>query len=335
MGDKGNIKGCKTYVILLIIYSCLGFITLLVHLCYSVKFFRMFRFKHKLTSVFMIFLTLSIICDFIYGVSEVCLRFVDTCNGNGHYCTSYWTSWINYFMYMSTIIVLSFVYISQTLRFKDRGRRTQRIYDIILWTTMFVILVICTAVFIVDGVKECIKTDPDEHKPITIGIKIISCIYMVTGIFFMITLIWFYRALKKVETNTNGVKLYKKLKCRLAVSITVIFVVFATRSGFTLVRSFNDFTAGWKEKSMEKDKFDYALYIFCYYFFLSLVPAIVQIYLIKLSLSSNSRVTIKLKEYNFETESWLSSNHQVLRSCISGSGQTESLIEHDNNTSLG
>ncbi|CAI2374392.1 unnamed protein product [Moneuplotes crassus] len=333
MEDKGPIRGCETYVIVLIIYSCLGFFTLLVHLWYSIKFFRFYKFKHKLTSIFLIFLILSIICDIIYGVSEVSLRYADTCNGNGHYCTNYWTGWINYFMYMSTIIVLSFAYISQILRFKDRGRGRQRIYNIILWISMFTILVICTVVFIFDGVNECNKLESEKHEAVTKGIKIVSCIYMLTGIFFMIILLWFYRALKKIETDENGVRLHKKLKCRLAISITVIFGVFATRSGITLTRSFYDFLKDWKTTSMSDNKFLYAIYIFCYYFILSLVPAIVQIYLIRLSLSSTPRVTIGLEEHNFESEPLFSGHLEISRSRTSESHQRENLIEYDYNTS--
>ncbi|CAI2374972.1 unnamed protein product [Moneuplotes crassus] len=333
MENKGSIEGCERYVTMMIIYSCFGLLILLFQLWYSVKFFKIYRFKHKLTSIFMVFLTLSIICDIIYGVSQVWLRHVDSCNGNAHSCADYWTDWINYFMYMSTIIVLSFTYISQILRFKNRGRSKKRIYNIILWTSMLAILLICAIIFIADGIHECAKSDPPVL--FTIGIQIATGIYMLTGIFFMVTLLYFYRVLKRVDTdtNTNGVRLYKKLKCRLFVSITVIFVVFEIRSGMILARSFYDFLASWKEDSMKDNDLRYVIYIFCYYCLLSLVPAIVQIYLIKLSLSSTPRISIRLGQDYFQSQPLLSGNFEVSRSLTSESRQSVNIMELDHNTS--
>ncbi|CAI2375213.1 unnamed protein product [Moneuplotes crassus] len=332
METKVSINNCKGYVIMMMVYSCLGVLTLLFQLWYSVRFFKFYGFKHKLTSMFMVFLTLSIICDITYGVSQVVIRYSDGCDEIKHSCVYYWTNWKNYFMYMNTIIVLSFTYISQILRFKNRGRSKKRVYNIMLWTTMLAILLICAIIFLIDGIKECRK-DPDKTTLFTSGIIVVTGIHMVTGFFFMITLFYFYKVLKSVDESHHETTLSNKLKWRLAISVTVIVVVFETRSSMILARSINDFLENWTNDSMKNNGTLYVIYSFCYYCILSLIPTMVQIYLIKLSLSTTPRVSVGVDEYHGQSEPLIPNNFEMHSSQESESIRTVDFMELNYNTS--
>ncbi|CAI2384601.1 unnamed protein product [Moneuplotes crassus] len=332
MENEVSIDGCKGYVIMMIVYACVGVLTLLVQLWYSVKFLKFYGFKNIIVSIFMGFLTLSIVCDIIYGAAQAYFCYLQGCLGNKYYCLGHWTNWINYFMYMSTIIVLSFTYISQILRFKNRERRKKRIYSIVLWSTMLFILLVCTIIFIVDGVQTCRK-HPKNIKIFSTGILVMTGLNMLTGLFFMFTLLCFYRALKKVDKNTNGVKLSKKLKCRLIISIAVVVFVFETRSGIILVGSITDFLDIWEGEALKHNRTWYVIYTFCYYFILSLIPTMVQIYLIKLSLSTTPRISIRVDGYHCQSEPLIFNNSGVSLSKESESFKTEDFRESQYNTS--
>ncbi|CAI2373947.1 unnamed protein product [Moneuplotes crassus] len=331
MENKVSITGCKGFVIMMIVYACVGFLTLLVQLWYSAMFFKFYGFKNKLITMFMIFLALSLICDIIYGASQAYRCYLDGCTGIDHYCLGYWTDWINYYMYMSTIIVLSFTYISQILKFNNRGKREKRIYNIILWATLLGILLVLMIIFVVDGVNTCSK-ELDDVKIFTTGILIMTGLNMLTGLFFMVTLLCFYRALKKLDKNTYGVKLSKKLRWRIIISIVVIVVVFEARSGMILLRSVSNFIDEWEQESLTKNRTWYVIYTFWYYCVLSLIPTMVQIYLIKLSLSTTPRVSVGVDEHHGQSDALIPNNFGVSLSQESESFKTEDFREISNTT---
>ncbi|CAI2374447.1 unnamed protein product [Moneuplotes crassus] len=292
MERKEPDERCTAYITMLIIYSLLGFLILLVQVRYLVKYLRIYGIKHKLTSLFMGFLTLSILCDIAFGASQAYFKSFDGCTKYKNSCLNYWSYWINFYMYLNTIIVLSFTYVSQILKLQKRRRRNKT-YQIIVWTIMLTILVALAISFLIGGLQTC-KKKADNSTKITPSILVLTCSYMLTGGIFVVLLFCFYKALQKLETDTDGVRLSSKIKWRLAISAIVIFIAFEIRGSNIIVRTQYDFFKEWKQDSLTHNKLGYAIYIFCHYLFLSSVPTMIQIYLIKLSLSMTPRISVCL-----------------------------------------
>ncbi|CAI2373885.1 unnamed protein product [Moneuplotes crassus] len=190
---------CTAYITMLTIYSLLGFLTFLVQTRYLVKYLRIYGIKHRLTSLFMSLLTLSILCDIVYGVSQAYFKSHDGCTKYKNPCLNYWAFWINYFMYLNTIIVLSFTYVSQILKLQKRRRRNKT-HQIIVWTIMLTILVALATSFVIGGVQTC-KKKIDHSTKVTPPILVLTCSYMITGGVFVVLLFLFYKALKKNRTG--------------------------------------------------------------------------------------------------------------------------------------
>ncbi|CAI2374739.1 unnamed protein product [Moneuplotes crassus] len=290
----------------MVIYSSVGVLTLLFQLWYFTKYLRIYGVKHRLTCLFMFFLTLSILCDIAYGVSQVYFKRYDDCIKYTRPCLNYWAYWLNYLMYLNTIIVLSFTYVLQIFKLQN-VRRRRMAYKLIIWAVMLILLAALTIAFVIDGLNTCEK-NPNHVVMVTPMILILTGAYMVVGGFFTVILFIFYKTLKKRDINTHGIKLSNKIKWRLIISALVIFIAFEVRSSMVLALSKKDFFAKWKEDSLTNNKLGFIFYNFCYYCFLSLIPTMIQIYLIKLSLSTTPKVSV-----------WLTDNY----------GQGEFLIPRD------
>ncbi|CAI2374310.1 unnamed protein product [Moneuplotes crassus] len=84
-----------------------------------------------------------------------------------------------------------------------------------------------------------------------------------------------------------------------------------------MARSHKDFFEKWKRDSLTDNLPGYVIYIFFHYCFLSLVPAMIQIYLIKLSLSMTPRISVWLTDSYGQEDFLVSSNFEVSESLLS------------------
>ena len=273
---------CYLYKSLMGIFAVLSFILLWVCAYYSVRIFKIYRWTNVWLCLFMFALFLWLLVDTIYGINEVIITIIscDTEVDNWRYGIF---SYLNFVLYLVTIIINTFNWIFQLQKLKEKssGQRKSTIH---LWVLLSMFTLFYIAIFWVFVGSIWTRLSQYSFYDHIFG-NTVAASYVIVGIIFPSVCYLFYKKFKIVWPT-----LCQDSRTRIIVSVASIGIIFMSRGIIAIFRVQYHFMRDIVKQDISSGNPRYPFLNFTYYFIASLVPSSIHIIMLRyLIFDSNAR----------------------------------------------
>lgn len=283
MGDKfkWDLNGWGYYRISIGIFWLLSVFTFVGVVFYGLKAFRKYRFSNWGLLIFLWSLLLAIFWDIIFCWAEIFMRYYDWSPVNRWF--SLFASWINFIFYMLSMLIWAFNWWLNILRLQNHLKQgVQRTS----WIITSILITITLAAYIFFLCQNWAASSGSNDLVPAVGIMF-GISYVAIAIVFAVLSIVFLHKLRRKK-----IEIYNSLFWKVVAYSSVVSFLFFVRGLYILSRSFNDYIAKFKNNDIENNKIGYPMFILWYYFWMSILPTIFHIFLLRSLVKSSYLVEI-------------------------------------------